>query len=229
MPKHIGIVACSSEGAALCYRTICLEGAKYLGKHAHPEITMHNYPLRDYMRYIEVGDWKGVAELMISSANKVMKAGAEFAICPDNTIHKAFDLVVEKSPIPWLHIAEEVAKEAKRNEYNCVGVLGTKYLMESDVYPRKLEAFGISYKIPEKKDREKINKIIFDELVNGIFKEESLKYFVGVIEKLKDKGCDAVILGCTEIPLLVAPEDSPLPTLDSTRILARAALNYAID
>ena len=181
------------------------------------------------MRYIEVGDWKGVAELMISSANKVMKAGAEFAICPDNTIHKAFDLVVEKSPIPWLHIAEEVAKEAKRNEYNCVGVLGTKYLMESDVYPRKLEAFGISYKIPEKKDREKINKIIFDELVNGIFKEESLKYFVGVIEKLKDKGCDAVILGCTEIPLLVAPEDSPLPTLDSTRILARAALNYAID
>lgn len=229
MVKHIGIVACSSEGAALCYRTICLEGAKFLGKHAHPEITMHNYPLSEYMKYIEVGDWEGVAELMISSAEKVAKTGAEFAICPDNTIHQAFDLVVKKSPIPWLHIAEEVANEAKRHKYRCVGILGTKYLMESQVYPEKLDVAGIEYRIPEEKDRQRINEIIFDELVNGIFKAESLNYFVEVIKKLEKGGCDAVVLGCTEIPLLVTPKDSPLPTLDSTRILARAALKKAVE
>lgn len=229
MVKHIGIVACSSEGAALCYRTICLEGAKFLGKHAHPEITMHNHPLSEYMKHIEAGNWKGVAELMISSAEKVAKAGAEFAICPDNTIHQAFDLVVKKSPIPWLHIAEEVASEAKQKEYRCVGILGTKYLMESQVYPEKLNTIGIEYLIPEERDRVQINEIIFDELVNGIFKAESLNYFVEVIKKLEKEGCDAVVLGCTEIPLLVTPKDSPIPTLDSTRILARAALRVALE
>ncbi|RLI78699.1 aspartate racemase [Archaeoglobales archaeon] len=229
MVKHIGIVACSSEGAALCYRTICLEGAKFLGKHAHPEITMHNHPLSEYMKYIEVGDWNGVAELMVSSAKKVAKAGAEFAICPDNTIHRAFDFVVEKSLIPWLHIAEEVANVAKQNGYRCVGILGTKYLMESQVYPEKLDRVGIEYKIPEEKGREQINKIIFDELVKGIFKAQSLNYFVEVIKKLEKEGCDAVVLGCTEIPLIVTPESSPLPTLDSTRILARAALKKALE
>jgi len=206
-----------------------LEGAKFLGKHAHPEITMHNHPLSEYMKYIEVGDWNGVAELMVSSAKKVAKAGAEFAICPDNTIHRAFDFVVEKSLIPWLHIAEEVANVAKQNGYRCVGILGTKYLMESQVYPEKLDRVGIEYKIPEEKGREQINKIIFDELVKGIFKAQSLNYFVEVIKKLEKEGCDAVVLGCTEIPLIVTPESSPLPTLDSTRILARAALKKALE
>jgi len=206
-----------------------LEGAEFLGRYAHPEITMHNYPLSEYMKYIEANNWEGVAELMISSAEKVAKVGAEFVICPDNTIHQAFDLVIEKSPIPWLHIAEEVANEAKRQKYRCVGILGTKYLMESQVYPEKLNVVGIEYHIPKEGDRERINEIIFDELVKGIFKTESLNYFVEVIEKLKNKGCDAVVLGCTEIPLLVTPKDSPLPTLDSTRILARAALRKAIE
>ncbi len=228
MPKHIGIVACSSEGAALCYRTICLEGAKYLGKHAHPEVAMHNYPLSEYMRYIETDDWEGVADLMVSSAKKLAKAGADFVICPDNTIHQAFDLVVERSPIPWLHIAEEVAKEAVKNRFRKLGILGTRYLVESSVYPEKLETFGIDYILPEPKEREQINNIIFDELVNGILLNKSRNYFVEVIERLKENGCDAVVLGCTEIPLIITPEVSPLPVLDSTRILARAALKKAV-
>jgi aspartate racemase len=228
MSKHIGIVACSAEGAALCYRTICMEGTALLGRHAHPEVTMHTFSLSEYMRYIEKGDWENVADLMLSSVSKLAKVGADFAICPDNTIHQAFDLVVKESPIPWLHIAEEVIAEAKRKEYKCLGVLGTRYLMEGPVYPSKITATGIEYMIPEAKDRERISQIIFDELINARFTSEALVYFKGVINELKNKGCDAVILGCTEIPLLVTQENSSLPVLDSTRLLARAALKKAI-
>jgi aspartate racemase len=227
MTKHIGIVACSAEGAALCYRTICVEGANLMGRYAHPEVTMHTFPLSQYVRYIEAGDWQNVASLMLSSVAKVAKVGADFAICPDNTIHQAFDLVVKESPIPWLHIAEEVAAEAKRQNYKCVGVLGTRFLMEVPVYPTKLAAMGIEHRFPEIKDRERINEIIFDELVCGRFHSEARAYFNEVIGRLKNLGCDAVVLGCTEIPLLVTQESSPLPTLDSTRLLARAALKEA--
>jgi len=227
MTKHIGIVACSAEGAALCYRTICIEGANLMGRYAHPEVTMHTFPLNQYIRYIEAGDWENVASLMLSSVDKVAKVGADFAICPDNTIHQAFDLVVKKSPIAWLNIAEEVAAEAKRQNYKCVGVLGTRFLMESPVYPTKLTAMGIEHRIPKVKDREHINEIIFNELVYGCFSSETRAYFNEVIGRLKNQGCDAVVLGCTEIPLLVTQESSPLPMLDSTRLLARAALKEA--
>jgi aspartate racemase len=227
MTKHIGIVACSAEGAALCYRTICIEGMNLMGRYAHPEVTMHTFPLSQYVRYIEAGDWENVASLMLASVAKVAKVGADFAICPDNTIHQAFDLVVKESPIPWLHIAEEVAAEAKRQSYKCLGVLGTRFLMEVPVYPNKLAAMGIEHRFPEKKDRERINEIIFDELVYGRFPSEARAYFNEVIGRLKNLGCDAVVLGCTEIPLLVTQESSPLPTLDSTRLLARAALKEA--
>ena len=227
MTKHIGIVACSAEGAALCYRTVCVEGADVMGRHGHPEVTMHTFPLSEYMRYIEAGDWEEVARLMVSSVAKVAKAGADFAICPDNTIHQAFDLVVRDSPIPWLHIAEEVAAEAKRQNHKYLGVLGTRFLMEGPVYPAKLAAAGIEYRIPEAEDRERINEIILNELVYGSFTSEARAYFKEVITGLKGHGCDAVVLGCTEIPLLVTQEDSPLPVLDSTRLLARAALKEA--
>ena len=228
MTKHIGIVACSAEGAALCYRTICTEGPNLLGKYAHPEVTMHTFSLAEYMRYINAGDWENVASLMLASVAKVAKAGADFAICPDNTCHQAFDLVVAKSPIPWLHIAEEVAAEAKRQNYKCLGVLGTRFLMEGPVYTTKLAAVGIEHLIPELEDRERIDDIIFDELVCGRFISEYRAYFGEVIGKLRKQGCDAVVLGCTEIPLLVTQESSPLPILDSTRLLARAALREAI-
>lgn len=228
MAKHIGIVACSAEGAALCYRTICNEGAEQMGKHNHPEVTMHTYSLADYMRFIDKEDWEGVAKLMISSSEKLTKCGADFCICPDNTIHEAFDKVAEKSPLPWLHIAEEVAVEAHRNNYKFLGVLGTRYLMEGPVYADKFADFDITYMIPEEDHREGINKIIFDELVNNIFTEESRNYFKNVINQFMQMNCNAVVLGCTEIPLLISQEDSLLPLLDSTRLLARAALKKAL-
>jgi aspartate racemase len=229
MSQHIGIVACSAEGAALCYRTICLEGAALLGTHNHPEVSMHTHPLAEYMKFVNANDWAGVAELMMSSAEKLARAGADFLICPDNTIHQAFDLIEHRSPRPWLHIAREVACEATRRRHKHIGVLGTRSLMESRVYPEALQSAGLDYRLPNAQQREKINHIIFDELVNALFLPESLGYFTQVIRDLKNDGCDAVVLGCTEIPLIVTPESSPLPTLDSTRLLARAALRKAVE
>ncbi len=228
MVKHIGIAACSAEGAALCYRTICLEALKKMGSHAHPEITMHTHPLSEYMRFIDPGDWEGVAELMLSSTRKLELAGAEFVICPDNTIHEAFEIVMDISPLPWLHIAEVVTFEAARRKFQHLAVLGTRYLMEGPVYPDKLKQAGIDYSIPNAAEREKINSIIFGELTNARIKEPSLHAAVRIIDRLKEEGCDAVILGCTELPLLLNDDNSPLPTLDSTRLLAKAALNFSL-
>ena len=228
MTQHIGIVACSAEGAALCYRTIALEGAYLLGTHDHPEVSMHTHPLARYLSCIYGENWQGVADLMLSSAEKLAKGGADFLICPDNTIHQAFELVEQKSPLPWLHIAQEVANEARRSHFKRLGVLGTRYLMEGPVYPEKLKAAGLDHRTPDQPVRERINQIIFDELVNAEFMPQSLAYFQDVIRTLANQGCDAVVLGCTEIPLLVTPDSSPLPTLDSTRLLAKAAVKKAV-
>ena len=229
MTRHIGIVAGSAEGAALCYRTICLEAPDVMGEHNHPEITMNSMPMAQHMPPIRANDWEKVATLLAASAHKVAKAGADFAICPDNTYHQAFKYLIPQSPIPWLHIAGAVAEEAHRAGYVRLGILGTKYLTESSVYPEALEQFSIESEIPDEADRERINEIIFKELVNGIFPEASRLYLNEVAQEFKERGCDAVVLGCTEIPLIVRPDDTPLPTLDSTRLLARAALRRSIE
>jgi aspartate racemase len=229
MPQHIGIVASSAEGAALCYRTICMEAPTLLGEHNHPEITMSSVPLAEHVRYVRANDWKGLAESLVASAHKIAGAGAKFAICPDNTVHQAFDYVVPQSPIPWLHIATPVAEEAHRQGFSCLGIMGTRYLMEGTVYSGALKNFNVKSKIPDEPDRARINEIIFKELVNGIFQESTRLYFNDVAAKLKSQGCDAVVLGCTEIPLIVRPDDTPLPTLDSTRLLARAALRKSVE
>ncbi|MFZ0744119.1 MAG: amino acid racemase [Terracidiphilus sp.] len=228
MPLHIGIVGCSAEGAALCYRTICIEGAQFLGPHLHPEVTLHTCSLGVYMERVYRGDWQGVGELMLHSANKLAQCGADFLICPDNTIHQAMRFVELRSPRPWLHIAGVVAEEAARRGFRRIGLLGTRWLVESEVYPGKLGERGLEYVRPNAADREEINRIIMDELVYGIFKLEGVAYHQQVMGRLKAEGCDAVVLGCTEIPLIMNDGNSPLPTLDSTRLLARAALRRAI-
>ena len=225
--KHIGIVGVSAEGAALCYRTICAEGAELFGRHAHPQITMHTFPLSDYMISIERGEWQEAAGMVLSSARILQGAGADFLICPDNTAHQAIDLIREELSIPWLHIAEEVAAVAASHGFRRLLILGTRYLMEGPVYPSKLAARGIDLVIPPPEVRKGINDAIFDELVYGRFESTTRSQFVQIIEEYGRGGCDAVVLGCTEIPLLISDRDSALPTLDSTRILARAALRKA--
>jgi aspartate racemase len=226
-PRRIGIVACSAEGASLCYRTICTEGPKLYGAHAHPDIALHSLSLADYVAYLDRDDWQGVADLMLVSAETLAKAGADFLICPDNTIHQALPLVLPHSPLPWLHIAEVVAEEAVSRGFGRLGVVGTRWLVDGPVYPKKLGARGLSYVLPTAAERVEINRIIMDELVYGTFKPEGIAYHQRVFERMRHEGCDAVVLGCTEIPLIISDANSPLPTLDSTRLLARAALREA--
>jgi aspartate racemase len=227
-PLHVGIVCCSAEGAALCYRTLCAEGAALLGGHAHPEVTMHTPSLAKYVECLERDDYAGVGALMLASAHKLAQAGADFLICPDNTIHRALPHVLPHSPLPWLHIAEAVAEEAQRRGFLRLGLTGTRWLVDSDVYPQKLAARGLECVKPGAAERAETSRIIMDELVHGVFKPEGVAYFQAVIEGLRAQGCDAVILGCTEIPLIVDDRNSALPTLDSTRLLARAALRRAL-
>jgi aspartate racemase len=226
-PQHIGIVACSAEGAALCYKTICVEGAALLGPHAHPEVSLHTHSLADYVVCLDAGDREGVAELMLSSAEKLAKAGADFLICPDNTIHQAMAHVTPRSPLPWLHIAEVAAAEAKARGFRKIGITGTRWLVDSEVYPEKLEAAGLAWLKPTPEEREEANGVIMDDLVMSRFTPAGIATFQRIIDRLKRDGCDAVVLGCTEIPLIISDANSSLPTLDSTRLLARAALARA--
>jgi len=228
MTQHIGIVGCSAEGAALCYRTICVEGAQHLGPHAHPEVSMHTHSLADYMACIYRGDWRAVGEMMLASADKLAAIGADFLICPDNTIHQALAYVEPRSPRPWLHIAEVVADEAVGRGFRRIGLTGTRWLVASDIYPEKLTARRLEYTRPSADDGEEINRIIMEELVYGRFTPDAVGCFQRVIGRMKTDGCDAVVLGCTEIPLIMNDSNSPLPTLDSTRLLARAALRRAV-
>ena len=230
MAKHIGIVACSAEGAALCYTTVCTEAPELMGKkHAHPEVSMHTHPFSDYVRLMEAAKWDGVAALMLSSEAKLARAGAELVICPDNTIHRVFDQVMAHAKLPWLHIAEEVAKEAGKRGYRKVGLIGTAYTVDGSFYKEKLGAQGVEIVFPGEKDRKLIHRIIFDELVAAQFTAESRAYFTGLINEMRGQSCDAVVLGCTEVPLIITEENSPLPVLDSTRLLARAALKASLE
>ena len=230
MPQHIGIVGCSAEGAALCYRTLCAEGAALLGRpHDHPEVTLHTPSLADYVDCLDRHDLQGVADLMLASAHKLARAGADFLICPDNTIHQAMDRVLPHSPLPWLHIAEVVAAEAAARGHRRLALTGTRWLVDSSVYPDALQARGLQWVRPTEAERSEINRIIMNELVPGIIRPEGVALFQQIIARMqREEGCDAVVLGCTEIPLILSDTNSPLPTLDSTRLLARAALRRAV-
>jgi aspartate racemase len=228
MPKHIGIVSVNYEGTALCYRSICMEAASVLGEYKHPQITIHSFPLADYLPFISKLDWEGVAGLLLDSTERVARAGADFAISPCNTTHEAFQLIRSRSPIPWLHIAEVVGDTAASRGLMKLGILGTRFVMEGNLYRETLSQRGIEAVIPEKDDRERINKLILDELVKGILHDSTRKFFRSVVSELAHNGCDAVVMGCTEIPLILGPEDVEIPLLDSTRLLAKAALAEAL-
>jgi aspartate racemase len=227
MPDRIGIVACSAPGAALCFETICTEASEHLGAHEHPEIVMHAFSFAEHVRAMEADDWPAVGTLLTRSAEKVASLGASFAICPDNTAHQA--LALADSPIPWLHIADAVAAEAQRIRTRRIGILGTRWLMEGSVYPERLAAAGISSHIPQPSDRDLVHAIIFDDLVHGRVPAAARTELQRIIEALwRQESCDAILLGCTELPLAVTPESCALPLLDSTRLLARAAIRRSL-
>jgi aspartate racemase len=226
--KHCGILAHSTGGAALCFLEFCEEGVRRLGSHVYPDVTLDYIAFGHSMPAWDAGDYDSIRATLSASVDRLARAGAEFFICPDNTAHLALERPGPDLALPGLHIAEVVADRAAGDGRGPVGVLGTRYTMDGPLYPRALAARGIDSEIPAEDDRELINKIIFDELVNGVFTEQSRQEYLRVIAGLAERGCDAVALVCTEIPLLVTPADSPLPTLDSTRLLARAGLAVGV-
>jgi aspartate racemase len=225
--RHLGILAHSAEGAALCFLAFCQEGFAALGPHDHPDVTMDCIPLARSMPLWDSGDYGRVREILAESIERLAQAGADFFVCPDNTAHLALELGGDPLPLPGLHIAQVVAASAARAGHAKVGVLGTSFTMAGPIYPEVMAERGIEVEFPSEDDRRILDSIIFNELVNGVFIDESRQEYVRVIGDLAARGCDAVALVCTEIPLLIEPDVSPLPTLDSTRLLARAAFDVA--
>ena len=226
--KHIGILAHSAEGATLCYRTCWMEGVRRLGPHDHPQITMTGIAMHHAMAAWERGDLAFLRALFAADAARLAAAGADFFILPDNTAHIALEAPGEPFALPYLHIGEVVADEAARRGFRKVGVLGTEWTMIGPVYPAALARRGIGWEVPEEADRAEIHRVIFEELCLGTFTDISRARYVAVIDALGARGCDAVALVCTEIPLLITAEVSPLPILDSTRLLAVAAVEVAL-
>ncbi len=226
--KHVGILSHSFEGATLCYRTTCLEGVARLGPHLHPEITLTGVAMHHMMAAYERGDFAAVRELFQHDIGKLAAAGADFFVLPDNTAHIALETEGPAFALPCLHIGEVVAEQAEREGRKKVAILGTEWTMSGPVYPGALGRRGIGWAIPEPSDRQFIHDVIFEELCLGTVSDSARDGYVRIIDKLAEEGCDSVALVCTEIPLLISADISPLPILDSTRLLAAAAVEVAI-
>ncbi|MBN8598987.1 MAG: amino acid racemase [Planctomycetes bacterium] len=227
--KTIGIVAHSAEGAALCFLTACREGAKALGPHMHPEIVLSAVPMALSIPGWEAGDHDAVAQWLLKGIRQVADAGADFFVCPDNTAHLVLERVVDHAPIPGLHIARVVCGRIAAKGWKRVGLLGTKWTMTGSVYAEALRAHGMERLVPDEEVQAELNAAIFDELCCGEFRAETTNRFLDAIDSLRARGAECVILGCTEIPLIVNEANSSLPVLDSTRLLASAAVSEAMD
>lgn len=227
--RRIGILAHSAEGAALCFLEACHEGERRLGEHHHPDIVMDIEQMGASIADWDRGDLAPIAERFAHAAKRLAAAGAAFWICPDNTAHMAFEAMREPLPLPGLHIAEIVADEALRRGFRKIGITGTRWTMEGSVYPSAFARRDLAFAVPPPADRDAIQAIIMDELVRGKVTAASRTRLANAVADLARQGCDAVVLGCTELPMLLDDDTSPLPTLDSTRLLARAAVGLALD
>lgn len=225
---RLGILAHSVEGAALCFRAFAQAGFDELGPHLHPDVSLDCVAMGHSTAAWDSGDYASIRATLARSVERLARAGADFFICPDNTAHLALELPGNDLELPGLHIADVVADHAARAGRERVGILGTSYTMAGPVYPRALAARGIAAEVPDTSDRQLVDQIIFTELVNGVFTMDSRSSYLRIIDDLRSRGCDAVALVCTEIPLLIGAADSPLPTLDSTRLLAAAAFEVAV-
>ncbi|EHK83871.1 amino acid racemase [Rhodococcus pyridinivorans] len=225
--KDVGILGHSWEGASLCWREVC-QHSNRLGHPAHPDVTMDCISFERCMPAWERGDYEAVRAVPATSVDRLARAGCDFFVCPDNTAHLALEAPGEPLAIPGLHLIDIVADTAQRAGHRRVGILGTRFTMQGPLYPRELVARGIEAVIPTDDDQDLVHATIFDQLVHGVFRDETRTSFVDLIGRLADSGCDAVALVCTEIPLLVSPADSPLPVLDSTRLSGQAALEVAL-
>lgn len=227
--KTIGIAAHSYEGGALCFLTACREGAVAMGPHMHPDIVVSAVPMGLSLPGWESGDHAAVADHLARGVDQVARAGADFFICPDNTAHVVLEQIAEELPIPGLHIANVVRREITEAGWRKVGLLGTNWTMTGTVYPNALARHGLEHLVPDEPVRDRIHAAIFDELCQGVMRQETTELFLDAIQDLEGRGAECVILGCTEIPLIVDSSNSPLPVLDSTRLLAEYAVAEALN
>ncbi len=227
-PKHIGIASVTAEGGALAFRHIVHISERILGRDQHPEISLHSHSFSKFSSVTSNRDQVWSA-LITESSRKLASAGAEFFICPANTNHSVFDVVQETLAIPWLHIASMVAEHAHSRGYRKCLLLGTRYLLESGIYPAYFEPKGIEVLIPDEASKNTVQQIIYEELIRGIVSTEARAFVVALIKKYSTGGqCDSVVLGCTELPMLIAESDADIPTLDTTNILACGAVAAAL-
>lgn len=227
--RHVGILAHSAEGSSLCYLALCHAGSAILGQHMHPDITLSVIPMGTSMPAWEAENFTQIRGTLSASADRLKAAGCDFFICPDNTAHLALEMPGDEMALPGLHIAEVVVDEAARRGYRKIGILGTKWTTSRSMYFDAARQRGLTVLAPSPADRQYVNDTIFDELCNGIFTEDARREHIRIINDFRAAGCDAVVLGCTEIPILISPDQSPLPTLDSTRLLAQRALKIALN
>lgn len=228
MVKHIGIVAVSPEGSALCYREIYRYATRIIGQTGHPTVTIHNEPLQRYVEAVMRDDWHAVGELLAKSAKILAAAGAEFCIVPDNLMQHGVHLAESISPIPWLTMTELVAERIARDGRRAVGLIGTKMVMYGSTYQTHLGLKGVKVLIPDGDEADTVDGIIFRELIYGVVRQESERRLVGVMQHLRDAGCEGVILGCSEAPLLIRADNAPVPVYDPTSLLAEGAVRCAV-
>ena len=226
--KNIGIVGITAEGASLCYRTIVSESSVYLGHYHHPEIFLHNPSFHTILEAQKEKDWYEVARIVSLSIDKLTSIGAEVIVIPANSVHYAITEITAASPIPVLNMIELVAAECNKKNFKKVAILGVGITMSDGLYVQPLKNVGIEPILPTDEDQTIINTIIYEEIVPGKVTAHSIEIIVSILEKLKKQGCDGVILGCTELPIVITDSNSPLPFIDTTRLLAQKALEFSL-
>lgn len=226
--KHIGIVAVSPEGAALCYRQIFRQAARLLPPDQHPRVSVHNEPLAQYIAALREQNWHVTGTLLRRSAELLARCGAQFCLTPDNAVQHAVHLAEVGSPVPWLTMTDLVARAVEADKRRVVGLIGTKLVMSSSTYQTYLGLKGVQLLTPSDEDADALEGIIFSELIYGRIRTGSQRRVLAIVERLADRGCEAVILGCSEAPLLVTPENSKVPVYDATDILAEGAVRHAM-
>jgi len=227
--KTIGLIGGMSwHSTASYYRIINETVALRLGGHASASITLRSLDFAEVRRHQEAGDWAGAGDLLARAARDCVAGGADFVAIGTNLMHKVAPAVEAAIDVPLLHIGDAVADVASEHGWDRLGILGTRWVMEEPFYAERLAGHGITAISPGAADRELVDRVVFDELTQGVVRPESRAAYVAILERLAEQGAQAVVLACTEIGLLLGAGDSPLPLIDSADVHARALAELSL-
>ena len=228
--KRIGLIGgLSPESTAHYYQILCREYNRQFGQLNFPEITIESLNLQTLVRCFEINDWDSVAKILLRALERLQNAGADFAAILANTPHNAYELIREESPLPIVTIMEATAAALVSDKRKRVGLLGTRPTMEYGFFQKHFQSQGIETIVPNNAHRRELDRIIWEELSHGTIRPESRTVAQSILNNLADNGAEAMILGCTELCLLIKPEDSPRPLYDTTELHAMAILGFALN